>query len=317
MKKNSQLFFFSLAACFLAGAYFAQAQAIPTIQTNAATSVSSSSANLNGQFFQSSSQQASYTYFQWGTTTNYGNQTNQQYFTSSASFSQNISGLVPNTTYHFRSVAQGSYGTVIGQDIAFTTLGSNQPAGELTVNKKAINLTANNFNWSTSINAKPFDILVFAVTLQAGSQDVHNIVVQDILPNGLIFRGNLTVNAALNTTSNPATGINIGTISANGIAVVSYQAQVAAPINFAFGATTLTSTATVMGSNVASQTATEAVTVNRSLVDGAIDVPTGFTNNILTDYFFLPLLIIFSALWFYFSGEAYTWAKKLKAKLKK
>jgi hypothetical protein len=63
-------------------------------------------------------------WFEWGTTTFYGNTTPFQYFDSpyiTTLYSDVLFGLEPNRTYHFRAVAQNNYGTSWGNDMTFTT----------------------------------------------------------------------------------------------------------------------------------------------------------------------------------------------------
>ena len=157
----------------------------------------------------------------------------------------------------------------------------------------------------------------FAVTLQANGQDVHNIMVRDVLPANLIYRGNLTVNTNSNYGGDITSGVNIGTVYAGQSVVVAYQTQVASTANFSYGATTLSNNATVTSSESGTQTAAATVMVNKSLVYGATTVSTGLTNNFLTDSFLLPLLLIILGLWFCFSGSALKFADKLKSFIKK
>jgi hypothetical protein len=95
----------------------------PTVTTETATSVTSSSATLNGTVNPNGAPTTGW--FQWGTTTSYGN-TSPTFSggsgTSPVPMSWIITGLSPNTSYHFRAVAQNSAGTSYGSDRTFTTL---------------------------------------------------------------------------------------------------------------------------------------------------------------------------------------------------
>ncbi len=68
-------------------------------------------------------------YFQWGTSTSYGNQSPEPPGTDAGSekgavaAETAISGLAPNTIYHYRLIATNSFGTTFGQDQQFTTSG--------------------------------------------------------------------------------------------------------------------------------------------------------------------------------------------------
>jgi hypothetical protein len=92
----------------------------PTAATSTATSVTSTGATINGILSSLGSSSSAAVSFNWGLTSSYGNTTAAQTMTSSKSFTATLTGLTPNTIYHFRAVATGS-GTVFGSDITFTT----------------------------------------------------------------------------------------------------------------------------------------------------------------------------------------------------
>ena len=212
-------------------------------------------------------------------------------------------------TYTCALTVTNSYGAS-NSDSAIVYVNYN--SGTIAVNKKVINLTSGNLSWQSSVNAKPNDVLSFAVTLQASGLNVNNVYIRDILPAKLIYKGNLTINAAIDYSGNPALGINIGTIPAGGITVIAYQAQVASSVNFPYGMTAINNSATVTSSQTQSQTAAAQVLVNNAFVQGATNIPTGLTNNFFTDSFFLPIFFIILGLWFYFSKNIYRFADWLK-----
>jgi len=97
----------------------------PVATTLPATAVTSVSATLNGTVNPNSL--ATNYYFEWGTTTAYGNVTST---TAAGSGTANvpvnaaISGLVGGTTYHFRVVASNADGITNGVDLTFTPGGA-------------------------------------------------------------------------------------------------------------------------------------------------------------------------------------------------
>lgn len=110
---------------------------VPTLSTNstsAASSVTSTTAQLNGTVNpQGADIYAVERKFEWGLTTSYGNSTSWSgTLTGSGdtSVSDSISGLTPNTTYHFRVVSRHKDSTsdtvVNGSDQSFTTLSSEK-----------------------------------------------------------------------------------------------------------------------------------------------------------------------------------------------
>jgi hypothetical protein len=96
---------------------------LPVVQTLPASSVGGTSATLNGLVNPQGTNTSAW--FEWGTTTNYGNITPTVVLpavTNDLPFPQGLSGLTPGTTYHFRGVASNSFGMAWGTNVSFTTL---------------------------------------------------------------------------------------------------------------------------------------------------------------------------------------------------
>jgi hypothetical protein len=98
---------------------------LPVAITNPASSITNSSARLNGTVDPHGL--STTVYFQYGRTTNYGNRTPNQTKIGNnyQNVFANISGLSAGTTYHFRIVASNIRGTRYGRDRTFTTTGSS------------------------------------------------------------------------------------------------------------------------------------------------------------------------------------------------
>jgi hypothetical protein len=103
------------------------AQAGPTARTDSATGVSETTATLNGTA--NPKGQASFAWFEYGPTTNYGASTDQQSLGHDKvdySVSASVSGLTPATTYHYRIVVKNQAGqTSYGADTTFNTKGAS------------------------------------------------------------------------------------------------------------------------------------------------------------------------------------------------
>ncbi len=93
----------------------------PVVTTNTATNVTSSTATLNGAVNPNGATTS--VHFKYGLTTSYGSSTATHSYSghTTQNVSANISGLSPNTTYHFRLVGTNSGGTRYGGDRTFTT----------------------------------------------------------------------------------------------------------------------------------------------------------------------------------------------------
>ena len=103
-----------------------QASAVPTVTTRAATDITESTATLHGTYTNGGGLLSAYT-FQYGTTTDYGNDTGIRKIGATAgdeSFDVHftLTGLKPSTTYHYRLYMSTSNGTYKGNDLTFTTL---------------------------------------------------------------------------------------------------------------------------------------------------------------------------------------------------
>jgi hypothetical protein len=92
----------------------------PEVTTKSASSITTTSATLNGNLDDTGGETCQI-WFEWGLTTSYGHSTTKQSKSSTGAFSAGVSGLNPETTYHFRAVAKNSKGTVYGYDKTFTT----------------------------------------------------------------------------------------------------------------------------------------------------------------------------------------------------
>src|SRR5205085_9335500 len=108
-----------------------------TATTTAASSIAAASATLNGTVNPNGS--STTVYFQYGTTAAYGSQTANQVFTGNTvqNVTANISGLAPNTTYHFRIIAINAGGTITGGDMSFATSVGSTPTPTPTPNPSA------------------------------------------------------------------------------------------------------------------------------------------------------------------------------------
>src|SRR5262245_8497265 len=94
----------------------------PAVFTDVPDDIKSSSALLEGSVNPFS--KATGAWFEWGTTTNYGNVTavtNLPATFASYVVSTQVLGLAPSTTYHYRAVATNSDGVSLGTDVSFNT----------------------------------------------------------------------------------------------------------------------------------------------------------------------------------------------------
>jgi pimeloyl-ACP methyl ester carboxylesterase len=120
----------------------------PSATTNAATSVTSTSAQVNATVNPNGSTTS--VYFQYGLTSSYGSQNTPANFsgTSPLSILAQMSGLNPSTTYHYRVVASNNGGTTYGSDVSFTTSASAPTA----TTNAATNITSSSAMLNGTVN---------------------------------------------------------------------------------------------------------------------------------------------------------------------
>jgi hypothetical protein len=174
---------------------------LPTATTNSATSVTSSSATLNATVNPNGSSTTAY--FQYGTTTSYGNTTSSQSIgsgTSSTSVTYNLTGLSSNTTYYYRVVATNGAGTTYGSDMSFTTSTS--------CTSYSISPTSQSFNSSGGTGS------VSVTALSGCSWTAKSNANWITITSGSIGNGNGTVSYSV--TSNSSTSSRTGTMTIAG-----------------------------------------------------------------------------------------------------
>jgi len=160
----------------------------PVVTTNAATNVTNSAAMFNGAV--NPNGVTTSVHFEYGLTTSYGSSTATHSYSghTTQKVMANISGLSPNTTYHFRLVGTNSGGTRYGGDRIFTTF---NPTGAPVV---TINPTTN--------------VASFSATL-------HGSVYPHGLPTTVYFQYGTTINYGHATPVQTKTGNTYQSISAN------------------------------------------------------------------------------------------------------
>jgi len=124
---------------------------LPTATTTAATSVTMTSATLNGTV--NPNGVATTYHFDWGTTVSYGTSTTATSAGSGSSVvseSAGISGLTAGTTYHYRIVAVSSSGTTNGSDLTLTT---TSPTLSVTPSNQAVAATSGSTQFTVTSNS--------------------------------------------------------------------------------------------------------------------------------------------------------------------
>ena len=242
---------FSYTHQFAGTCYSVSSGSAPTVTTGAASSITSVSATLNGTA--NPNGLPTMAHFEWGTTASYGNSTSAQSLgsgTSSASVNAAISGLSPNTTYHFRLVASNSAGTTQGSDRTFTTTSNPTPPTVTTLVASAVGTTTATLN---------------------GSVNPHGLTTTDH------FEWGLTTSYG-NTTPNQSAGSGTGTVSMNaGISGLApgttyhFRAIGSNSAGTAYGADLTFTTGSSGGAPTVTTGAATSVTTNSATLNGTVN----------------------------------------------
>ena len=127
----------------------------PVALTGSASSIGTTTATLNGSVNPNGS--ATTDYFEWGTSTAYGNTAPNPPFnggsgTTKIGVSAELSGLSPNVTYHFQLVANNSAGATFGGDQTFTTAANGLAPTVVTGSGSSIGTTTATLSGSVNPN---------------------------------------------------------------------------------------------------------------------------------------------------------------------
>jgi len=126
----------------------------PTLTTDAEDTVTTTSANINGDITDTGGENANERGFAWGTNSGLsgGDTATTTEFGSfgTGTFSDALSSLSPNTTYYFRAYAANTVGTSTGSILNFTTSVSVQTVS--TDNESGVGASAATLNGTVSDN---------------------------------------------------------------------------------------------------------------------------------------------------------------------
>lgn len=176
-----------------ADATFTTLAVAPTATTQPATSITASTATLNGSVNPGGA--ATACYFQYGLTTNYGSfsaTNNLSAGNGAVAISNAVAGLPPGTLYHYRAVANNNAGSSAGTDLTFATLAVaptviTQPATGITPSTAMLNGSVNPggatttwyFEYGTTTNYgtfSPTNTMVAGVNTLAVSNSTTGLV---------------------------------------------------------------------------------------------------------------------------------------------
>ena len=229
---------------------------------------------------------------------------NSCYASNAWSGSRSLSGseitnhLTSNKTYTITCTGDG--GTA--SDSVAVRVSSEPEQGEMTVEKLGRNLTDGG-PWTIYVSVEPNDVISFSIVVRAKDAKIYNIVVEDTLPDRMIYQSGSLKVSGISSTGDIFSGLNVGDISANKKKTITYNAYVAGLTHFNIGQTLLKNSVVVISEDTEiEESDTINIMVNRiktTTAAVATGVSTGLTNNIFLDSFFIPLAIALFLIWLF------------------
>ena len=162
----------------------------PSATTNAATNIGSTTATFNGTVNANGS--STTVTFEYGAITSYGNTVMATLSpvtgSSNTSVSADISGLNPNTTYHYRVKTVSCGGTIYGDDKTFATLCTKPTAttlGSSNVDLSAADITGivNGNDFSTTVTFEYGTSTFYGYTISATPSAVTGSTITQVYAN--------------------------------------------------------------------------------------------------------------------------------------
>ncbi len=154
----------------------------PTVTTNNATAIGSAQATFNGMVNPQGA--ATVSFFEYGISAGYGRivYADQSPLTGSSnvSISSVVTGLIPNTLYHFRAAGQNASGTMYGSDLTFSTLAAppdvmTLPASAVTGTTATLHGTVLANNSATTVTFQYGTTASYGTTVTAAQSPVSGV----------------------------------------------------------------------------------------------------------------------------------------------
>ncbi len=245
--------------------------AAPTVATSAATAITTVAATLNGTA--SANGAVTTITFDYGTTVAYGSSVNATQSplaigSVNSAVSAPLTGLVCNTTYHYRANANnGIGGTINGSDISFTTAACAAVAPTVTtVAASALTTTTATVNGTVSANGASTTVTFdYGTTIAYGGAGSPLTATQSPLSSGSVsapvsaLLSGLTCNTTYHFRVNANNGVG-STVNGADLTFTTAACAAVAPTAITIAASALTATTATLNGTVTANGATTTVT---------------------------------------------------------
>ncbi len=236
----------------------------PTVTTQAASLITQTTATLNGTV-NTNGNDATVT-FEYGTSTSYGTTLSAGPGTVTSSSNTNVelnlTGLVPNTTYHYRIVAENDGGTSYGDDMSFkatsipsptVTSNAESNVGQTTATLNGL-VNANGYN--STVTFEYGTTISYGQTITANPGNVTGTSNTSVSANLTGLEPNTTYNFRVKATNDGGTSIGDN---------ISFKTNALEPDVTTQAATTLETTAATLNGLVNAEGASTTVTFEYGL----------------------------------------------------
>ncbi len=148
-----------------------------TLKANVSTKSIDYAIVLNGELTDLGGDTSCQVWFEYGTTTSYGNTTDKIVLNRAGSFSIIVTGLEENRTYHYRAVVENSKGITYGNDMTFRMLSlpSSPVVATMNASIDTINGTATLHGNISSLNGNDYCYAWFEYWKENGEKHVTNV----------------------------------------------------------------------------------------------------------------------------------------------
>lgn len=267
---------------------FASAEICPNLTTVEGTTVT-----FVGELTDAGGDSATYAWFEYGETANFGQKTFEKALTTEQKYCINVSGLKPSTTYYYRAGARNSAGTSYGEVKSFTTT-ADKSSVDFSVTQTVKNFSLGDKLWYNTIFASSSDIILFRIEITSNDNKIlRDLEVKSALSSKINYLGDLKIDNISNLKDITSQAVNIGDLNPGQTKTITFKTQVAPKEQFTYGTTDLINTVIVYNTEI-SKTDTSKVIVKKSGVAG---VSTGITDNILLNSLLFPLMISLGLVW--------------------
>ncbi|MGP8079379.1 MAG: hypothetical protein ACLPVI_02580 [Dehalococcoidales bacterium] len=211
----------------------------PAVTTMNAVDITATSATLNGKLTSLGSSGMIKVTFAYGTSTSYGTSTAILALTTTGVFQTSITGLAPNTIYHFQANA-GGVSVINGGDLTFTTLAGTTTTSTATTTTSVATTTTSTISTTATTPVSSTTTVATTIPSAAVTTTAADLSADRLPPAilasslaGLSF--NNDPNPYLNATQQADTEVNLTGVSGSGSIVAAKYGQPSNNITFSVG----------------------------------------------------------------------------------